>query len=150
MDPRLSPEGRHRWLLSWMIFVHRHCIAALYLTNTIRTTSVLCSRCQNVSSSYLKTYPKSYKRFQHFQIYCLGLITIIINLTTCLQKGLIGTMYLMNWFADVHNILTEKPSILKRIFSPGYPFINSTLIYNFPNPSPYLPLIWHADKFAMI
>ena len=46
--------------------------------------------------------------------------------------------------------LTEKPSILKRIFSPGYPCVNSTLMCNFPNPSPLMPQIWHADNFTTI
>jgi len=36
----------------------------------------------------LSTDPKSYKRIQHFQVSCLGLIKITINLITCFQKGL--------------------------------------------------------------
>ena len=46
--------------------------------------------------------------------------------------------------------LTEKPSKLKRIFSPGYPCVNSTLMCNFHNPSPLMPIIWHTDNFTTI
>ena len=38
----------------------------------------------------------------------------------------------------------------KGIFSLGYPCVNSTLMSDFPNPSPLVPLIWHADNFATI
>ena len=50
----ISPHKIEPWgtpqvivFLDDIIVVHKYCIAALYLTNTNRTTSVLCSRCQN-------------------------------------------------------------------------------------------------------
>ena len=57
--------------------------------------------------------------------------------------------FIINWFADKKNY-TERPSIVKGIFSLGYPCVNSTLMSNFSNPSPQVPLIWHADNFATI
>ena len=116
----------------------------------------------------------SYKRIQHFQVSCLGLITIITNLIRyvlfaffflffffcfvfffcsrpCAEYNSLRFLtanhhyrvhkFLIDWFADAQNIFTEKTSILKRIFSPGYPCVNSTLMCNFPNPSPLMPLI---------
>ena len=54
--------------------------------------------------------------------------------------------FIINWFADKKNIYTERPSIVKGIFSLGYPCVKSTLMSDFPNPSPLVPLIWHADN----
>ena len=59
--------------------------------------------------------------------------------------------FIINWFPDKKKyIYTERPSIVKGIFSLGYPCVNSTLMSNFSNPSPQVPLIWHADNFATI
>ena len=58
--------------------------------------------------------------------------------------------FIINWFADKKKKYTERPSIVKGIFSLGYPCVKSTLMSDFPNPSPLVPLIWHADNFATI
>ena len=42
---------------------------------------------------------------------------------------------------DGKKIYTERPSIVKGIFSLGYPCVNITLMSDFPNPSPLVPLI---------
>ena len=59
--------------------------------------------------------------------------------------------FIINWFADKKKTThTERPSIVKGIFSLGYPCVNITLMSDFPNPSPLVSLIWHADNFATI